>query len=61
MWGLMHFYQLHPLSIMQNSTFSTIEQTNKMHNAPTHNKQKHIKRKQTQPSSLKTKTKKSKV
>jgi hypothetical protein len=46
---------------MQNSTFSTIEQTNKMHNAPTHNKQKHIKRKQTQPSSLKTKTKKSKV
>ncbi len=57
MWGTNAFLSTpSTLSIMQNSTSSTIKQTNKMHNAPTHNKQRHTKTKQTQPSSPKTKT-----
>jgi hypothetical protein len=61
-WGVDAFLSTPPtLSIMQKKFSSTIEQTNKMHNAPIHNNQRHIKTKQTQPSSPKTKTKKSKV
>jgi len=51
-------------SIMQNFTSSTIEQIDKMHNAPTHNKEytlRHIKTKQTQLQAPKTKNNKSKV
>jgi hypothetical protein len=44
MWGAKAFSSIPPtLSIMQNSASSTIEQIEKMHNVPTHNKQRHIK------------------
>jgi hypothetical protein len=65
MWGANAFSSTPPtFSIMQNHAFSTIKQTNKMHNAPTHNKEntlRHIKTKQTQFQAPKTKKNKSKV